>query len=159
MGSSLNTCINICEYCLSFDRFWWNLICRRNYFNMIISACRFSHRLKWGLHYLTQYCPLYIILNKSLIFVIKRPLLNKDRSLRTCKRSWLHSLRYGVSMSCSCRKWHQGTLLYLQRECIVHLVVVRCQGLWINRSHEFSLHSSLCQSQSHIATDGQSVSQ
>jgi hypothetical protein len=49
-------------------------------------------------------------------------------------------------MSSSCRKWQQDTLRYLQRECLLRLVVVRCQELWRNRSSEFYNHSSICSS-------------
>jgi hypothetical protein len=46
------------------------------------------------------------------------------RSLRTYTKPWLQSFQYDVSMSTPCRRWGQDTLHYLQRECIVRLVVV-----------------------------------
>jgi hypothetical protein len=57
-------------------------------------------------------------------------------------------------MSSSCRKWHQDTLHYLRRECLVRLVVVRHQELnvfWRNRPSGFFLHWSLC-SNAHTTT-------
>jgi hypothetical protein len=43
-------------------------------------------------------------------------------------RPLLESFRYGVSMS-FCRRLHQDTLHYLQRECIVRFVVIGPKGL------------------------------
>jgi hypothetical protein len=59
---------------------------------------------------------------------------------------WLQSIRYGASMSSSCRRLHQDTIHYLQMEYLVHLVVVHCQGsqvFWRNRLPELSLQWSL----------------
>jgi hypothetical protein len=66
-----------------------------------------------------------------------------------CTRPWLQSFQYGVPMSYYYWRWHQDTLHYLQRECLVCLVVVHRQGLQVfqsNRLPEFSLHWSLCSS-------------
>jgi hypothetical protein len=50
-------------------------------------------------------------------------------------------------MSSSCWRRYQDTLHYLQRECLINLVVVHNQGLlWRNRPPEFSHHWSSCSS-------------
>jgi hypothetical protein len=42
----------------------------------------------------------------------------------TCARHWLQFFPYGVSMSSSCRRWHQVSLHYLHEEFLLHLVIV-----------------------------------